>query len=174
MDAGPINWRAFDWQSFATLTTGFFAVVAAYLIGHRQTDIQRRQAKIQEAALRWDLFDRRYKVFERSEQFLREIVQHANDPSPETQRDFVLAMGESRFLFEPKVREGLDEIWTNWAQYHALRVTMKHLFQTEHHYGDGNPEKDRKALEWFMSRFTSLPDCGSACKKDPVSGVIGV
>ena len=157
MSGDLVDWHAFDWQSFSTLMTGGLAVLAAYVVGRRQTEIQSRQANIQEAALRSDLFDRRYKVFERAEQFLREILQHADDPSPETQRDFVVAMGESRFLFGRPVRDGLDVIWKRWAGFHALKVTMNHLFERQGHYGEGNPEKERVELEWFMEQFSSLP-----------------
>lgn len=147
-----------DWQAVAILVTGLLAVGAAYFVGQRQAEIQSHQADIQEAALRSDLFDRRYKVFEAAEQFLREIIQHADDPSPETQRAFVVVIGESRFLFLPPVRDGLDEIWKKWTAFHVLKVTMRHLFQTEQHYGDGNPEKEGVALAWFAERFSTLPE----------------
>ena len=106
---GQIDWQAFDWQSFATLTTGVLAVAAAFIIGRRQVDIQHRQTAIQEAALRLDLFDRRYKVFERTAQFLREISQ-TDGPSPDTTREFVDASGTSGFLFGPAVQDSLHEI----------------------------------------------------------------
>ncbi len=69
-----------------------------------------------------------------------------------------MAVGESRFLFQLAVREGLDEIWKKWAVFHALKVTMKHSIDTKGHYGEGDPEKEGEALKWFFARFTSLPD----------------
>ena len=158
MCSGLIDWCAFDWQSFATLVSGLAAVSAAFWVGLRQADIQKRQTKIQETALRSDLFDRRFKVFERAEQFLREIIQHADDPSQETQREFQMAMGESRFLFKQDVRLGLKEIWDKWAGFHALKMNMKHSFLTTGHYGDGNTERDAIALTWFFDRFTNLSE----------------
>ena len=106
MASGIIAWHEFDWQSFATLATGLSAVIAATLVGLRQTDIQHRQTKVQEDALRLELFEKRYLVFQKAEQFLREIVQEANDPKIETQHNFRVAIGESRFLFKPEVKEG--------------------------------------------------------------------
>jgi hypothetical protein len=153
MCSGLIEWSAFDWPSFATLMTGGFAVLAAYLVGRRQTDIQSRQADIQEAMLRSDLFDRRYNVFERAERFIREILQKADDPSPETQREFLIAMGEARFLFSPKVREGLDEIWRKQTQHHLHRVTAEH-------------EKEHVVFQWLAARFTNLPELFDEMKLD--------
>lgn len=146
MCGGPIYWCAFDWQSFSTLMTGGLAVLAAFVVGLKQTGIQHRQTKIQEAMLRSDLFDRRYKVFERAEQFIREILQSADDPSPEAQRDFIIAIGESRFLFEPRVKDGLDEIYGKWADFHALKASEQ------------NPKNELIAQKWFYERFRSLPD----------------
>lgn len=153
-----VYWQQFTWEAFATLTTGILAVAAAYRVGRKQADIQLRQAKIQESALRSDLFERRYKVFEKAEQFIREIIQHADDPTAQTQQEFLVAMGEARFLFSPKVRGELEEIWKRWAGFHALKVTMNHLHRTEGHYGDGNPERERIELDWFVQRSSALPN----------------
>ena len=158
MASGIIAWHEFDWQSFATLATGLSAVIAATLVGLRQTDIQHRQTKVQEDALRLELFEKRYLVFQKAEQFLREIVQEANDPKIETQHNFRVAIGESRFLFKPEVKEGLNEIWLKWSEFHVLKRTMNHTFETQGHYGAGNPEKESVALIWLLERMTSLPD----------------
>lgn len=157
MCSSGIAWCSFTWEAFATLVTGVLAVGAAYWVGRRQTEIQNRQANIQEAGLRSDLFDRRYRVFERTEQFIREIIQ-SDEPSPGTQRDFVLAIGESRFLFNESVKSGLDEIWKNSVEFHALNKVMEQSYLTQGHYGDGNPEKRCVASVWFGERFFTLPD----------------
>ena len=34
---------------------------------------------------------------------------------------------------------------------------MNHLFETQGHYGDGNPEREGVEFEWFSERFSSLP-----------------
>jgi len=153
MCGGVIDWYAFDWPSFATLATGVLAVGAALIVGWRQARILDRQAALQEFALRSDLFNRRYKVLESTEKFLREILQHADDPSVETTREFQMAIGEARFLFSPRVREGLDEIWRQQAQHHLHRVTAE-------------PAKERVVFQWFVARFTSLPELFDEMKLD--------
>jgi hypothetical protein len=158
MGGSIIDWHAFDWQSFATLATGFFAVSAALVVGWRQAGILDRQSAIQELALKTDLFDRRYKVFERTKNFLGEILVHDDDPSPETRREFQIAMGESSFLFSPKVREGLDEIWKHWTRYHEVKIMMNHSQKTQANYREGDPEKNSALLQWFSSRSNTLPD----------------
>jgi hypothetical protein len=162
---GAIAWYDFSWEAFATLFTGLAAVLAAFAVGWRQgsiqkiqAEIQKRQTELQEFELRSDLFDRRYRVFEKVERFLAEILQNADDPKPETQREYCIAIGEARFLFKPHVHDGLQEILGRWARFHALKVTMKHSFDAHGHYGDGNPDKECKAMLWFSERFTSLPD----------------
>ena len=41
-----VDWNGFSWEAFATLATGVTAVVAATVIGLRQTDISAKQTKI--------------------------------------------------------------------------------------------------------------------------------
>ncbi len=95
--------------------------------------------------LRSDLFDRRYKVFERAEQFLLEIEREAKDPSRETIRDYVIAMGEAKFLFNQKVCEGLDEIWDKWAALHGIRGN------------NYDAENESILLNWVHNRLQTLP-----------------
>lgn len=152
-----VDWQAFDWQSFATLVTGLAAVGAAAVIGLKQSRIQQRQASIQDTELRLALFDRRFSVFRRTEQYLREILQHAASPSRETEMEFLRAMGEARFLFSPAVLSGLDLVWKQGCEFHALKVVMDRCLQTEGHHGVGNPEKEAAALNWFHEYFRGLP-----------------
>jgi len=41
-----IDWSSFGWDAFATLATGFAAVVAANFVGSRQVKITERQTDI--------------------------------------------------------------------------------------------------------------------------------
>lgn len=161
MCTGAIAWCDFTWEAFATLITGLSAVIGAIFIGFRQVEIQRhqteiqlRQTRLQEAELRADLFDRRYRVFERAEKFLAEILRRGDDPSPETQAEFSVATGEARFLFGPDVTDGLDEIWTQWSQYHLNLVVERSGNPPE----EGYPQKQMQLWQWFVERFKSLPE----------------
>lgn len=153
-----IDWSAFTWDAFATLATGGAAVVAAYKVGKRQIDIQARQTSLQEIALRSSLFDKRYQVFENSRAFLGYILREAEAPDAETERQFMVAIGESRFLFEPAVHDSLDEIWKKSIDYHALKQTMASSFHQHGHYGDGNPAREHEMFSWFSEKFKALPN----------------
>lgn len=89
---------------------------------------------------------------------MSEILQTARPPSNETEREFIVAKGQARFLFAVRVQGGLDDIWRKSVEFQALKATMSHTFNTQGHYGDGNPERERVALEWFIERFRTLPD----------------
>lgn len=152
-----IDWEAFTWEAFATLATGGAAVVAAYKVGKRQIDIQARQTSLQEIALRSSLFDKRYLVFENTRAFLGYILREANSPDPETERQFIVSIGESRFLFESAVHDALDEIWKKSIDYHALKQTMAASFRQHGHHGDGNPAREQEMFSWFSEKFKALP-----------------
>ncbi len=151
-----VEWSAFSWEAFATLTTGFLAVGGAIAVGLRQTRILERQTTLQEQSVRSDIFDRRYKVFERVERFLLEICQSADDPTKETERDFLISMGEARFLFSETVVAGLQETWEKSSDFHALKRVMDHTYKTKGHYGEGTPEQERLSLVWFSDRLRTL------------------
>jgi hypothetical protein len=156
--AGWIDWCGFTWEAFATLATGLAAVSAAVVVGRKQAEIQMVQAGLQSMALKSDLFDRRYSVFERAERFLQEAIRLGSEQPGTAGQDFLVAMGESRFLFEPAVELGLREIWAKWCEFQGLKAAMKSTFASEGHYGDGNPAKESAALMLFAERLTSLPE----------------
>jgi len=155
---GAIAWCDFTWDAFATLITGLSAVGGAVAVGMRQMRILHQQTAIQEQQLRSELFDRRYRVFERAEGFLLDVFASGDRPSREAQLEFRTAMGEARFLFDQKVWAGLDEIWQKWAAYQVLKATMKSTFDREGHHGDGNPEKEANSLLWFHDRTNTLAE----------------
>lgn len=152
-----INWCAFDWQSFATLVTGVLAVSAAFVVGKRQVAIQERQTRLQEISLRSDLFDRRYGVYEKVREFCLYILRKAEYPTLEHERDYLMAMGEAKFLFDGTVQTSLQEIWEKASAYKLLKMDMARIYKAEGHYGDGNPEREHDAIMWISGRFSDLP-----------------
>ena len=158
MCGGLIDWCAFTWEAFATLVTGLLAVGGASLIGFGQMKIQEKQVDLQDLALRSDLFERRYSVYERVREFVVEICQTADSPEWETQQNFFVAKGEAKFLFDDKVVEGVDEIWKRACDFRALKQTMNRIYSNEGHYGDGNVDKERDASEWWSDRLITIPD----------------
>ncbi len=160
-----IDWQAFDWQSFATLTTGILAVGAAVRIGLRQSqiteqqnDILKMQAKLAETSLKHDLFERRYKVYDAVRAFLLSILQHAQFPSLEEEQRFLRAKHEAQFLFRKELQDFLQRVWEQSNNYRALKAEMNRIYQAEGHYGDGNPAREYELFEYFNSSFGELVD----------------
>jgi hypothetical protein len=152
-----IYWSEFTWEAFATLATGLAAVVAAYLIGRRQVQIQQAQTHLQERSLRFQLLDRRYSVFDRAEALLLEIERTAKGPSRECERNFLIAKGEARFLFDDSVLTGLQEIWAKSVAYDALCQEMETIYREHGHYGEGNPSRAQEQILWISNRLKTLP-----------------
>jgi hypothetical protein len=119
--------------------------------------IQKRQTNIQAQALRSDLFERRYRVFDQTEKLLREVI-NTGPPSHDTGQPFRAAKGEAHFLFDESVVSGLDEIWRKICAYQVLITDMNSNYQSEGNYGDGDPEKKESAKLWFSNRLNTLPE----------------
>ena len=158
-----IYWHLFDWQSFATLATGILAVGAAVIVGLRQAritnqqnDILEMQVTLAEASLKHDLFERRYVVYDAVREFLLQIIRHAQYPEPQFEQAFLRAMHEAEFLFRADLRVRLHEIWTKAGDYRVLKMEMQRIFDTEQHYGEGNPAKEAEMFTYFSESFRGL------------------
>jgi hypothetical protein len=154
--ACPIAWCAFSWEAFATLVTGVSAVAGAVWVANGQMKIQKKQTNIQAQALRSDLFERRYRVFDETEKLLREVI-NTGSPNHDASQPFRAAKGEAHFLFDESVVSGLDEIWRKICEYQVLITNMNSNYQSAGNYGDGNPDKKENALLWFSDRLNTLP-----------------
>ena len=160
-----VQWSEFSWEAFSTLATGAMAVGAAIYVGRKQLAIQKKQTELQELqtntqflAFKADLFERRYAVYDRVEAFLANIVRNGFPPTGDFERDFLIAKGEANLLFSQGLADGLQEIWERASAHSALKSTMDHIFATEGHYGEGNPQLQADAFLWFADRLTSLSD----------------
>ncbi len=155
-----IAWDKFSWEAFATLFTGVVAVIAAYRIGRRQTDIQNRQTGLQEQSLRWELFDRRYKVYERTKAILEDMCKGPEARSTSVSEDFIVAKGEATFLFGEHVTTALQEIWSQHCQQGRLESDMAHAYSESQnqHYGEGNSNRQLDMALWIDNRLKTLPE----------------
>jgi hypothetical protein len=160
-----MEWLPFTWEAFATLFTGMSAVGGAVTLGIRQMRISERQNEILtrqnwlgELTLRSQLFDRRMEVYEAVRAYIVQIATHAAPPDREFEQEFFKAASASRFLFSAGVDRNIDQIWRKANGFRALWTTMRHTFETEGHYGDGNPEREGEYLRWFMDRLATLPE----------------
>ena len=134
-----IDWFAFTWEAFATLVTGGFAVVAAYLIGRkqmailaRQADIQAKQVELQSLQLRANLFDRRIKVYDATFEWLRVIAAQGYMPgdheltTPETREiefAFYRAIYASQLLFGRGIYDKLETLRQRAIEWTLLKQT---------------------------------------------------
>lgn len=159
-----IHWQEFDWQSFSTLVTGLTAVIAALIIGWRQSQILAMQSEISEMQattdmlrLRHELFDRRLEVYRSTMSLIRHIVSHATKPSSELQNEFLLAKGQATFLFSADVNAHLQTVWESACDYELVKGQMTRLFELEGHYGDENLVKENALMKKFVGYMHDLP-----------------
>lgn len=138
-----IDWYRFSWEAFATILTGLGALIAALVIGLRQVEIQRtqtqiqlRQTKLAELALRKDLFEKRHAIYLATYHLLRAATR--TTPKKEVDQifhDFAVAKDQAKFLFHQGVAERLEEIFQKSShvimvrdsQGTAYRPTTEHL-----------------------------------------------
>lgn len=114
-----ILWFGMSWEAAATLITGGMAVLAATLIGWRQTrisdrqnEILSRQFRLEELSYRASLFDRRYLVYSQVMEYLETQADHmlgiGSDPADLSDIIGHLAIG--RFLFPPNLNERFRQV----------------------------------------------------------------
>ena len=158
MCGGLIDWCAVTWEAFATLVTGFLAVGGAFLIGRMQMKIQEKQVGLQDLALRSDLFERRYSVYERVRDLIILAMRLVENPDRETEQKFLAAKGEAKFLFDDAVVSDVDEIWEKKCELDALLGDMRNIYATTGKNCDDHSERKLVALNWFDKRLKSLPE----------------
>jgi hypothetical protein len=181
MCGGTIEWTAFTWEAFATLVTGILAVIAAVVIGVRQsgiasaqTDIAGRQADIagrqaeilqkqvalDELKLRADLFEKRFAVYDATRHILSQAIQDSKRPARGDEREtaFLIAKDQATFLFRPSVSDDLHSIWMSICASQAVRAEMDANFARDRDYGEGLPEKQLNHSLWQAERLRTLSD----------------
>lgn len=149
-----IHWAAFDWPSFATLAAGGMAVIGATAVGlrqariaDRQREILERQTKLTELALRHELFDKRYAVYQTTARFLKAQLSHRNDERDFIELNFLEATQEARFLFRSSVSEYLERIWGRSAELEEIRDELGQGLAA-----GSQPDEERRALSRSLRR----------------------
>lgn len=165
MTLPPIDLTEFSWEALATLVTGLAAVIAAMLVGLRQAGIADRQSRIlarqvglDELALRAELFEQRFAVYEGVRKFLAAIMAYADKPEPEIERGYLVAMDQARFLFRPEVHEQLREVWKRACGFFAVKSVMKAQYEKTGDYGHANIEKEHEHLLWLAGKLENLSE----------------
>lgn len=158
----PIAWSDFSWEAFATLVTGFSAVLGAFLLGKRQAEILARQTALQESTLKVAIFDRRMEVFRAVEDLVAGVLraggslQRGGTESEEIVRRFNVARQEARFLFSEDVVSLLKEIRGNYLDIEFAPENMRESYESVSRPDQEDMDKKRKALEWFLNCSENL------------------
>lgn len=123
----PVYWDTMNWEAAA----GFSAVLAALIVGLRQSGILSRQVRLEQQKAQADVFDRRMAVYDATREWLmfmndvgRAPWEHGPDAahgtSVEREREktiksnYLTEFEKARFLFSPAVFERLERV-TNQA-----------------------------------------------------------
>lgn len=113
-----------------------------------------REWSTNRARLRHELFDRRYKVFEKIGAFLSRVLQEGRVPEGEPEQ-FLRETKTAYFVFgsDPTVKAFIEEIFRHAAQLHALEATLETLRDEERTV---NIEKQGEIKDWFMRELHGL------------------
>lgn len=118
-----IYWDAMTWEAAA----GFSAVVAASVVGLRQSGILKRQVRLEQQKTQTDVFDRRMAVYDATREWLRFMNDAGRAPwedSPEAahaspfererektiKSNYLTEFEKARFLFSPAVFKRLESV----------------------------------------------------------------
>jgi hypothetical protein len=120
------------WEAAATLIAGILAVSAATVVALKQGSIVKRQALLQELALRHDLFDKRMAIFRTVRHYVARMI-HASsskDDIADEMVEFGDAVEEARFLLSKKLFLELSSI------EHAAQEILRSIYHMEHNDRD--------------------------------------
>lgn len=154
-----------DWQAWATLATGIMAVIGAVIVGlrqvkisERQTAILDRQAGIEEAKLRADLFERRMETYEVTVDFLSNMsmVTQIDPAHTERWRAFREKVRESRFLFRDSVFHTLTEIEKK-ASAQQRAFDEFDSISADDRYDPNRSKLVNERMEWQLYTIDRLP-----------------
>lgn len=139
---GMALFHDFPWDALATLLAGAGAVVAAIIIGKRQTsiaaqqngildrqagiadrqtDMIAQQVEVQKLALRSDLYDRRFKVFEVTSEYLRSVYNGEEIMGTELSIKWKQARDQARFLFDVELSNALEGMHKAAYSYYGIQ-----------------------------------------------------
>src|SRR5689334_16981699 len=121
--------------ALATPTLAFFGIYIA-----------RRQWWTAEQKRKYELFDRRYQVYEGATVFLRKILQSPRKFDPENEKKFLDQFGPSKFLFNAEINQYLSELWTLYCNIQMYQSIMSDQAINNPEYNDA-PKKHADLLK---------------------------
>lgn len=107
-----------NYIAIATLVSSIiFALIAAY-IAWRQSQIARNK-------LKFDLFDKRFKVFDASRNFIQYVAMTRN-VNDEKLHDFVAGTIDARWLLDDEIHSYLrDQVFRNATELQGLQLSLQ-------------------------------------------------
>jgi phosphate/sulfate permease len=137
-------------QIVSWLSTPLVALVAA-LFG---VYIAYRQWKTAQDRLKFDLFDRRFVVYDTARNFLSSIITYGDIKHEEVSK-FIIGTSESKWLFDDKVDNYLrNEIGNKINRFTTLKSTVESLSSKEDR--NENIMQQSQLLTWFIKQPTVL------------------
>lgn len=158
-----IDWSSFSWEAFATLVTGVSAVVAAGIVGwrqvaisDRQTRILERQVDLDELSFRSALYEKRFAVYQATQNYLSAVLTHGKKPSAGVESAFLASIDGSKFLFGPVVEGELKEIYRAGHALLAHNTLSEAELKQTGAYPEGAPERETELVTALRAKWDNL------------------
>lgn len=134
-----------DWiDILSALLTPTIAVLGSFIAW--------QQWRVNQLRLMHELFDRRYKQFEPTRDFLGTIMTHGR-VSPDEEFKWIQATRGSRFLFNNHIAEYFEELFRKSSDLQTLHAVLENL------EGDDrakNLQRQQELKDWFMTELRNL------------------
>lgn len=153
-----------DWGAWATFFTGCAAVVAALVVGLRQSKIQELQADIasrvaatEEARIRLELFELRYAFVVALRNFVTRIHSSKDYWTVEDTK-FLEESRRAEYLFPRELKPIIDRIWDIGADYQTSTMNLNSNNKAEETKAGQERSALRKDLDKAVKEFFDLCD----------------
>ena len=134
-------------EMLSGLLTPLIAVLAVYIAW--------KQWHTDHLRLKYELFDRRYAIFEKITSFIATILAQGKVPA-NAATQFVRETKTAIFLFDDKeLQNFIEEIYQKTVALHALEATLENLQGLEQ---SSNIEKQQEIKGWFTSQLNACSE----------------
>jgi len=141
---------AVDWDKVVSV----FSAALTPIIAITTTFVAIQQFKLNRNQFRWNLFDRRLKVFEASIELIA-VVLRTGRVSQDDLTKFLVGTSERDFLFGADIGAHLDAIYNNAAAIHAIGhpVPQQQAVQHQTHatWFSGKTEETRRLFATYLA-----------------------
>ena len=134
--------------------------IATILIAAIVAYIAYRQLSLDKIKFRWNLYDKRFRVFVAVQKILSETMRKGDFPletNDEGLKEYWESRSVSRFIFGDEIRKYLDEIWTRGVNLHTLEQQLKSERITKEETA-AIIDKRRVQFDWFVEEIKNHPE----------------